>query len=227
MTLKEFLELNLNEDEYRTWDLTPEERKQLFSVFKKTYMDSTGHAFSDDQLERKTNSWTFFGEKTKGGIAARKQGHVPGYKITGSFGPMRQVINGFKELVETKPNATLWTAVTADIANLFKKKRKDESINKITNEFVILPKDLVIIAKPAIEYVSACTIKKIYDDGGFDVDKDIGGENVITKKFALCNKNYLRYFMGIMEGKEPQNPIYYLTPPSARKEAIDRIKTLL
>lgn len=101
---------------FQLFDLLPEEQDALREVFRASYAQATGAAWSDDTFYDRARSWTFYGALAPVGVVAVRKQRSGFWKLVGVAGHPRSVLKGIRELKEE--NAALWGAVSADMLPL-------------------------------------------------------------------------------------------------------------
>jgi len=158
--------------------LTTQEQDELFSNFEKAYKKAVGAAWSKSQFESRAYGWTFFGS-IEGGIAVRKQNSGM-YKLNGSYGSPKSVINGFNKMMSEIGKEPIWGVMTLNLVKL---------LEKVSNgEFRQPPKLFVRTVIPHIKKIFGTEIKDIRKDGAIIVDTPAGE----MEKYLVANKVYFR-----------------------------------
>lgn len=154
----------------------------MYKIFKKSYEDSTGAAWSRDVFRNKAGQWTFFGvpptsedDASAGFVSVRFQrsGLV---KLTGVAGNPFSIASGLKLL--NQGGYPIWGGVSGRIANMATKKG-----------FKIIPSNVLIalknqgIAIPGME---------IDNTGGLTANiAEIGA----VDKVAIANDKYINWII--------------------------------
>lgn len=175
--LKRTLEIlqNLFENEFQ---LSDDNYEELFKVFQKSYLNSTGHSWDINKFYSRAKSWKFFGDYS-GFVTVRVQ--KSGYwKITGSAGSPKGILKGLDELISK--NIPLWTAASDEIVSMLKKK-----------DFIVFKG---ITYGLAMKTLSKTIDKSVFGDEIESVDLD-GGlifniDGKKFKKYFCCNKKYIK-----------------------------------
>lgn len=145
----------LNEEEFRYYDLPPDERAKMFDNFKDSYERSVGSSHDQRWFESRARGWTFWGS-IDGGIAARMQhpwvngpGGMPErksiWRLTASYGTkgsMLGTLRGGKEFLEKHGHEPAWAVLTPNLAQYVVKVSK--------GDFSIAPKSMVRELYPAL-----------------------------------------------------------------------------
>lgn len=172
--VKEFRS-SLDED-FRINDI--EDRDAFYDVFKRSYEDQTGMAWSEDKLFSRARNWTFFGDE-KGFVAVRVQNSGL-KKMVAVAGDPRSIIKGIVELQAS--GGPIWGAVSAPLASMAKKRGMIVPHLVLGGPFVIK-----VLAKVIPPSVFGGHEPKVTKDGGLVFDyEDIG----TTTKYIVGNKEY-------------------------------------
>lgn len=145
-----------------------------YTIFEKSYNESTGKSWSKDQFIWKAQQWEFFGDNN-GFITARKQRNG-NYKLTGAAGSPFSVVKGMKELIDM--DVPIWGAMDDKLATALSKKMG----------FIRPPATLVRLLVPIISR-SGTKVEKVESDGAIVVYMDEIG--YVTKYF-VCNMNWVK-----------------------------------
>lgn len=113
-------------------DFSPEEKSQIFNVFKQSYEKATGTAWSIDKFYSRASEWLFFGDP-QGFVTVRPQ-RSGYYKLTGVAGSMKSIMKGLNELVST--NMPIWGMLTDDLASILIKRYGFRKPNKIEGAII-------------------------------------------------------------------------------------------
>jgi hypothetical protein len=189
-TIRSYDLLKINEAVYTYKNLSDDEQKRLYDVFRNSYQKATGAAFEQDDFNWRAAGWTFFGnapddknpEGAVGGIAVRKQISNNMFKLVASFGDFRSVLKGFDEFKAKHGNDPVWGLVTQEIQNLILKHDKS---------FIALPGVVVKALEGTLKKISGGEVKSAGLDGVLKVDTPAG---VINKVF-LSNKAYVNWLL--------------------------------
>ena len=166
---------SLDED-FRINDI--EDRDAFYDVFKRSYEDQTGMAWSEDKLFSRARNWTFFGDE-KGFVAVRVQNSGL-KKMVAVAGDPRSIIKGIVELQAS--GGPIWGAVSAPLASMAKKRGMIVPHLVLGGPFVIK-----VLAKVIPPSVFGGHEPKVTKDGGLVFDyEDIG----TTTKYIVGNKEY-------------------------------------
>jgi hypothetical protein len=166
----------LAEREFQYTSLDDAEKQQLYDEFKKSYEDATGAAFSPQDFEWRANGWQFYGE-VSGGVAVRKQ-NSGGIKLTASYGDLKDIVNGFKDLIGSNPNVSIWGLMPEKLCRVIEMMtRKD---------FKRLPGPIVKLMAPYLAKAIGIQLHSVGLDGGVEVDTPSGP----MKKFLIGNSVY-------------------------------------
>lgn len=161
--------------------MSPDDLQAAHELFRRSYEEATGAAFSYDQFVSRARNWTFIGNE-KGYVAVREQdGGL--LKLVGSAGDKRLVFRAMQSLIEG--DAPVWGAVTEDL--------KDMS-SRIGMYSLSTPETASLI-KGLSRFMRSLPIQSVNDDGSITVNTPSGAQN----KFLIGNKAYL----DLMENKPP------------------------
>jgi hypothetical protein len=212
--------VGLEEKVWKFDDLDDQEQEVLYTVFRDTYVKTTGAAFDKDDFDWRASNWTFFGEPPNGtsnetgvgGIAVRKQLSNNMYKLVASFGNFRGVLKGFDELKQKANGASIWGIVDETIKKLIIKHDKD---------FVAPPGIVVKAMESGIKKLSNGEVKSVSLDGSMQVDTPAG----MMKKYFIANKDYVRWLLDSIS--DPGNASRLPVPRAVLSPLIGIIQKLL
>lgn len=200
---------------YNYYSLDDDKQKKLYEVFKDSYVKSTGASFSESDFDWRAKNWTFFGVapdtdgRQCGGIAVRVQrsGMV---KLVASFGNVRGMLDGLKELESEMGDKPIWGFMEPNMVSMLK--RADAN-------FVELPPKVV---KTIVEVMAKSgTIPgfvKANNDGSVTFDTPSGQMN----KYYVCNKNYVDWLLNSI-----QNSDNIPVPKLLRKPIVALLKNVI
>lgn len=188
----------INEEIFKYNNLTDEEKKYIFNLFKDSYLKSVGTHWSEEKFINKTKDWLFLGDKINGFIAVKEKNGI--YKLIISAGSLSSIIEGINELISF--NKPIWGLTNDKLKNFLVRKfnfisPNKEEINKIQN----LLKNVLLSNKDFI----------INDDGTLTFNYDDVG---ISHKFLIGND---LFFNIIKKNKMKLSPLIseeIITPPN-------------
>lgn len=162
----------INEEIFKYNNLTDEEKKYIFNLFKDSYLKSVGSHWSEEKFINKTKDWLFLGDKINGFIAVKEKNGI--YKLIISAGSLSSIIEGINELISL--NKPVWGLSNDKLKNFLVKKFNFISPNK---EEILKMKKLFsdeFLANK--EYI-------INDDGTFTFNYDDVG---VSNKYFVANQ---------------------------------------
>ncbi len=163
--------------EERLWDF---DQDRLYDVFRSSYEETTGQAWSKEKFLDRARDWTFYGDQD-GYVAFRVQnsGMV---KLVGVAGSRKSILLGIKRLLgEDRP---VWGAVSLELAQMAKKLGMI-----VPHQMVGGPTVMKVLMKAIPASVFGGVEVKVNSDGGVTIGyKDIGD----TKKYLIANRQYFK-----------------------------------
>jgi len=171
-------------EEFMYNDLSPQEQKELYDEFKKSYEDAVGKSWDEHTFLSRSRNWTFYG-KASGGVAVRKQNSGL-IKFVAAFGNPMTVAKGLMELLSSEKGKSIWGAMSLKLC---------EMLERFSHKEFKRPPVLVIkmLAKYAQKAFGDNKIQKVDKDGGIIIDM-VGGIG-LTKKFFIANKAYYKWIL--------------------------------
>ena len=110
--------MSLLSESKRFDDFTPEEKRQIFDIFTKSYIKATGSSWDEGKFYSRASEWLFFGDPI-GFVTVRPQ--KSGYfKLTGVAGNIKSVMKALQELTAT--HYPIWGMLTQELANILVKR---------------------------------------------------------------------------------------------------------
>jgi hypothetical protein len=167
--------------------LNDSQKKLLYEVFKSSYKESTGKAWTEDLFLSRADNWTFYGkigEKNTGVVAIREQ--LGGLnKLVAIAGSPRSVLSGIHLLKEDKIDSPIWGAVSKDMTDIVKRYgfeiATSEELNKIKESLPNYMKRQIGEVNPK--------------DGSFKMNIAEVGE---TTKYYIYNDKYKDLFQSTL-----------------------------
>jgi hypothetical protein len=155
----------------------------FYGVFKQSYEDSTGAAWSEDKLLSRARNWTFYGDE-EGFVAVRVQGSGM-KKLVAAAGNPRGVVKGLTELQAS--GGPIWGAVSAPLAMMAKKR------GMIVPHLIPGgPFFIKVLAKTIPPSVFGGHEPVVTKDGGLVFSYEDVGE---TTKYIIGNKAYFAHML--------------------------------
>ena len=110
-------------EEFFFSSMSQSEQDNVYQVFKDSYEQSTGKAFSKNQFMSRAMGWEFYGSSdTYLAIRRQRSGMIKLNGIASSETNPRlkltKIKNALEELVEKNPNSPIWGAVSEEIARM-------------------------------------------------------------------------------------------------------------
>lgn len=129
---------------------------KAYDLFKQSYENATGVAWTFDKFIDRAHNWTFYGDDD-GYVTVRIQqsGMV---KLVGVAGKPKKVITGFREMVNDNANKPIWGTVSLDIAKM---------IVKLDPKFRILSVPGGVVGKLLFKTIKSVIPASVF--GGADV----------------------------------------------------------
>lgn len=185
----------VTEEHFELSDLSDSDQKDLYEVFKASYLKSVGTAWDEDHFRSRAFGWDFYGDKT-GGIALRKQ-RSGLWKLDAVYGG-KQIIKAYSEMMANIGDEPIWGVVTDDIGKMLEKHSH--------GEFHMAPG---LVLKTLYPF-----IKGIFGDKSTGVAMDGGIEFVIEgqkmKKYLVGNKPYFSFLVNNSSNSNLPSPIVNL-----------------
>lgn len=151
---------------------------RIYDIFKSSYEEATGQAWSKDQFLYKARLWTFYGDDT-GFVAFREQ--ASGLrKLVGVAGDTSGIVKGLKQLQQE--NRPTWGAVSGKIAAASKR------FGFIApHTYLGGPTAIKMVMKSIPSSVFGGNTPKVNPDGSIDIDvAEVGNQ----KKYFIANREY-------------------------------------
>lgn len=163
-------------------ELSDEEKELLFSNFEDSYIKKTGSAMPKWRFNNRAYNWSFYGD-VEGGVAAREQKKFGGYKLVAAYGSPKNVVLGFREMINEIGDQPIWGMLDKQLA---------DKIQKLTNGQFKSPPILVLkaLSKFIMDGKYQANINK---DGSFNIDMGEGIGKV--DKYFVANSAYYKKFM--------------------------------
>lgn len=196
---------------YKYYDLDEDKQKELYEVFRDTYVQSTGASFDESTFDHKAQSWLFFGVPPStegrqcGGIAVRIQRSGMA-KLVASFGNARGIMDGLKEMESEIGDLPIWGFMEKNMVGMLK---------RADHNFVELPP--IVVKTMVGRIASTGTIPgyiKTNPDGSVKFDTPSGEMD----KYYVCNKEYVKWILEQAENHDV---------PIVLKGAIKLLKALI
>ena len=183
MSFKDFYRTrSLFEDVFKYHDLSPEERDDIYNVFKQSYEKSLGTSWDYSKFQGRTRNWLFFGDK-EGFVTVRPQ-RSGLYKLTGVGGKLSSIKQGLEELKST--GNPVWGMADERISGILRRK-----FGFSTPPVFVLKMLLKIIPKGVFGGADF----DINDDGSLTLHySDVGD----AKKYFIANKQYYLELLKMM-----------------------------
>jgi hypothetical protein len=170
------------------YNLSPDEQKHLYDLYKNSYDKSVGSAWTLQKFFDRAEDWIFFGDKN-GYVAARPQ-ESGMYKLAVIGGNPRGILKGIQEL--SSLNKPIWGMVSKDILPMMKK------LGFKTPNILVMKTLLKIIPKN----VFGQTDYKVNSDGSITLNYEDTGS---ATKYFVGNQQYFDFLK--TQIKDKMNPL--------------------
>lgn len=180
---KEFRSMTTVDEDFHIRDV--DDIDQFYNVFKTSYEDQTGAAWSEDKLLSRARNWTFYGDE-QGFVAVRVQGSGM-KKLVAVAGDPRSIVKGLNELQAS--GGPIWGAVSAPLATMAKKRGMVVPHLIPGGAFFIK-----VLAKTIPPAVFGGHEPQVTKDGGLVFSYEDVGE---TTKYIVGNKEYFKTMLSL------------------------------
>lgn len=166
------------EAKFRMSELDPFEQEKVYEIFKGSYEEATGTAWTKDKFYDRARAWVFYGDVNKGFISTRPQ-RSGAIKMTGMAGSPIASYRGAKELIDTE-NKPIWGMATKNIVD------KVKALGFISPPAFIVK----ILFKMIPAEVFGGVPTEVQSDGGIKFSYNDVGDST---KYFFANKDYYKW----------------------------------
>lgn len=171
---------------FSIYDLTPDQKADLYEVFKTSYTQATGNAWSNSLFNRRATNWTFYGiiDGVRTGVVAIRPQRSGLNKLVAIAGHPRSALAGIKLLMADKQNEPIWGMISAELVPTAKRMglltAHDQAGGPAFMRAVLSMIPAEVFGDSQIE---------LLPDGGISVNvAEVG----IVTKYLVFNKAYLQ-----------------------------------
>lgn len=180
----------IKEEVFRYNELNSSEQNNLYNMFRSSYEKAVGNSWDRNKFDNKANGWIFYGDKTIGFVALRKQDSGL-YKLTGVAGSLKGIFDELGDIVSQ--NVPIWGMMDEKLGRVMIKKYGFISSSGWISK---------LLFKSIPSAVFGGSKYSINNDGSITMHYDDVGD---SKKYFVANKEYYKYLLNnIISSNIPQ-----------------------